>query len=62
RIVVAGRLVPEVAPPQVDLPALEKLLSDIDTTPGGQNDSVLLLLRSDGGSLHPYARLQHPIS
>ena len=62
RIFVAGRLVSEVAPPQVDLPALEKLLSDIDTTPGGQNDSVLLLLRSDGGSLHPYARLQHPIS
>ena len=62
RILVAGRLAPDGAQPQMDLPALEQLLARIDTAHEGESDSVLLLLRHDGGSLHPYARQQHSIS
>jgi hypothetical protein len=60
-ILVAGRLGLETTQVQADLPRLEQLLANLDTENDGQSDSLLLLLRPDGGSLHSYARLRDTI-
>jgi hypothetical protein len=60
-ILVAGRLAPDGPAAQADLATLEQLLSALGTGGDSQSDSVLLLLRPDGGSLHGYTRLKHSI-
>jgi hypothetical protein len=60
-ILVAGRLGLETTHVQADLPRLEELLANLDSENDGQNDSLLLLLRPDGGSLHAYTRLRETI-
>jgi Domain of unknown function (DUF5671) len=56
RIDVVGHLAPGQADGHGDVAALQTLLTDLRTREQGQNDSALLILGPEGGSLYPYAR------
>jgi hypothetical protein len=57
RIDVVGHLAPDQAGGHGDVAALQTLLADLRTREQGQNDSALLILGPEGGSLYAYARL-----
>jgi len=56
RIDVVGHLAADQVDGHGDVAALQTLLADLRTREQGQNDSALLILGPQGGSLYPYAR------